>query len=232
MAEVEVDFEVHERLGGVAREYGLAGTVQHGASTLPDELFHRFREVETAEIHLATGFQNAALRAPGVPAGAPRADRGMVLRERRSTSASPTRPTSSSSTRRARRRSGRSSAQLWDLETKDEILAAQAEDRLPVHRARRRRHRAMVERYVEPVEWHRPIPAALAEASPRADGSRAGATSTVSNRQPRRQRALTARGCGAILPRRSRARARGPGADRPRRPACHPRGQLAPAVRW
>ena len=36
----------------------MAGSVQHGASTLPDELFHKFPEVKTAEIHLATGFQN------------------------------------------------------------------------------------------------------------------------------------------------------------------------------
>ncbi|MFZ2602697.1 MAG: aldolase, partial [Candidatus Omnitrophota bacterium] len=35
-----------------------AGAVQHGASTLPDEAFHKFAEVETAEVHLATGFQN------------------------------------------------------------------------------------------------------------------------------------------------------------------------------
>src|SRR4029453_5035669 len=35
---VAVDFDVHARLGEIARrEYGLAGTVQHGASTLPDE---------------------------------------------------------------------------------------------------------------------------------------------------------------------------------------------------
>jgi hypothetical protein len=39
----------------------MAGAVQHGASTLPDEFFHRFPEVETAEIHLATGFQNLAM---------------------------------------------------------------------------------------------------------------------------------------------------------------------------
>ena len=49
------------------REYGLAGAVQHGASTLPDELFHRFPEVETAEIHLATGFQNALYEHPAFP---------------------------------------------------------------------------------------------------------------------------------------------------------------------
>jgi hypothetical protein len=36
----------------------MAGAVQHGASTLPDNLFHKFPEVEAAEIHLATGFQN------------------------------------------------------------------------------------------------------------------------------------------------------------------------------
>ena len=48
-----------DRLSRVAREeYGLAGCVQHGASTLPEALFDRFPQVETAEIHLATGFQN------------------------------------------------------------------------------------------------------------------------------------------------------------------------------
>src|ERR1035437_4297082 len=33
-------------------------SVQSGASTLPDGVFHNFPRVETAEIHLATGFQN------------------------------------------------------------------------------------------------------------------------------------------------------------------------------
>jgi hypothetical protein len=48
-----------ERLSRVAREkYGLSGAVQHGASTLPDEAFHNFPKTETAEIHLATNFQN------------------------------------------------------------------------------------------------------------------------------------------------------------------------------
>ena len=32
--------------------------MQHGASTLPDDLFDRFPRAECAEIHLATGFQN------------------------------------------------------------------------------------------------------------------------------------------------------------------------------
>ena len=67
VAEVKLDFEVLRRLGEVARENGLAGAVQHGASTLPDELFHRFPAVETAEIHLATGFQNALYEHPAFP---------------------------------------------------------------------------------------------------------------------------------------------------------------------
>jgi len=59
VAKVKIDFEVLEKLSAMARsQYGLAGAVQHGASTLPDEAFDRFPAVATAEIHLATGFQN------------------------------------------------------------------------------------------------------------------------------------------------------------------------------
>src|SRR3712207_7892174 len=65
VAEVKLDFGVLERLSAVCRSYGLAGAVQHGASTLPDELFHRFPQVETAEIHLATGFQRSEGRRVG-----------------------------------------------------------------------------------------------------------------------------------------------------------------------
>ncbi|HEY8438682.1 MAG TPA: class II fructose-bisphosphate aldolase, partial [Candidatus Limnocylindrales bacterium] len=54
VAQVKLDFDVLRRLGDLARQRGLAGAVQHGASTLPDELFLRFPAVETAEIHLAT----------------------------------------------------------------------------------------------------------------------------------------------------------------------------------
>jgi len=58
IADVKLDFQTLEDLGRVSRtEFGLAGAVQHGASTLPDTLFHNFPRTETAEIHLATGFQ-------------------------------------------------------------------------------------------------------------------------------------------------------------------------------
>ncbi len=59
VAKVKIDFDVLEKLSQLARaQYGLAGAVQHGASTLPDEAFDRFPATGTAEIHLATGFQN------------------------------------------------------------------------------------------------------------------------------------------------------------------------------
>jgi fructose/tagatose bisphosphate aldolase len=58
IADVKLDFDTLQRLSKVARErYGLAGAVQHGASTLPDSAFHNFPKLETAEIHLATNFQ-------------------------------------------------------------------------------------------------------------------------------------------------------------------------------
>jgi fructose/tagatose bisphosphate aldolase len=59
IADVQLDLDTLGKLSEVARrEYGLAGAVQHGASTLPDTAFNNFPVRETAEIHLATNFQN------------------------------------------------------------------------------------------------------------------------------------------------------------------------------
>ncbi len=59
IAEVNIDIDTLAELSRVAREeYGLAGAVQHGASTLPSNAFGNFPRVETCEIHLATNFQN------------------------------------------------------------------------------------------------------------------------------------------------------------------------------
>lgn len=59
VAQINLDFDTLKTLSDVARrEYELAGAVQHGASTLPSEAFHKFVECETAEVHLATEFQN------------------------------------------------------------------------------------------------------------------------------------------------------------------------------
>jgi fructose/tagatose bisphosphate aldolase len=59
IAKVSVDFDTILELSKLARnEFGMAGAVQHGASTLPQEAFGKFVESEACEVHLATGFQN------------------------------------------------------------------------------------------------------------------------------------------------------------------------------
>jgi fructose-bisphosphate aldolase, class II len=59
LTDVAIDLEALRELSRVAREeYGLAGAVQHGASTLPQEAFDAFPRVGACEIHLATNFQN------------------------------------------------------------------------------------------------------------------------------------------------------------------------------
>jgi fructose/tagatose bisphosphate aldolase len=69
IADVAIDFETLRTLSEIARrEYGMSGAVQHGASTLPAAAFDRFAEVETAEIHLATNFQNIFYDHPAFPA--------------------------------------------------------------------------------------------------------------------------------------------------------------------
>ncbi len=68
LKEVSIDFETLKVLSDIARkEYGLAGAVQHGASTLPEDAFDMFPEVGTAEIHLATGFQNIIYDSKALP---------------------------------------------------------------------------------------------------------------------------------------------------------------------
>src|SRR5215207_8517740 len=68
MADVKLDLQALAALSQVARdEYGLAGAVQHGASTLPSNAFGNFPRIETAEIHLATNFQNIVFDHPQLP---------------------------------------------------------------------------------------------------------------------------------------------------------------------
>jgi fructose/tagatose bisphosphate aldolase len=59
VAQVKLDFNTLKTLSEISKkEYGLSGAVQHGASTLPAEAFHKFAECDAAEVHLATEFQN------------------------------------------------------------------------------------------------------------------------------------------------------------------------------
>jgi fructose/tagatose bisphosphate aldolase len=161
VAEVKLDFEVLRELGVVAREYGLAGAVQHGASTLPDELFHRFPAVETAEIHLATGFQNTVYEHPAFPESLHREIEAWVT----ANCADERKPGQTDqqfvySTRK--KALGPFKRQLWEVESKDEILAAQRRKISYLFTELRVNDtRSMVEKYIQPVELHRPIPDAL-----------------------------------------------------------------------
>ncbi len=69
IAAVKLDLVALEALSKSARDdYGLGGAVQHGASTLPSNAFGNFARIETAEIHLATNFQNIIFDHPALPA--------------------------------------------------------------------------------------------------------------------------------------------------------------------
>jgi fructose/tagatose bisphosphate aldolase len=163
VAAVKLDFDVLKRLGEVARSSGLAGAVQHGASTLPDELFHRFPAVETAEIHLATGFQNLLFEHPAFPAELHRKIEEWVF----ANAADERKPdqTDQQFVYTTRKKAiGPFKRELWELPTKDEILAAVSRKvaflftELGVNGSRE-----MVDGYVHPVEQHMPMPEGLRE---------------------------------------------------------------------
>ena len=165
MAEVNLDFEVLRRLGEVARDHGLAGAVQHGASTLPDELFHRFPAAETAEIHLATGFQNTLYEHPAFPDEL----KANVNAWCRANAADERKPGESEDQflyKTRKKAIGPFKRELWNLESKDEILAAQRRKiaflftELGVNGSRE-----MVDRYIRPVGIRMPLPDALREAA-------------------------------------------------------------------
>lgn len=61
LAPIQIDFSCLSRLSKEAKKYGLAGVVQHGASTLPDDCFANFVEAGVCEVHLSTQFQNIIL---------------------------------------------------------------------------------------------------------------------------------------------------------------------------
>jgi len=165
VAQVALDFGTLERLSALAREHGLAGAVQHGASTLPDELFHRFPQVETAEIHLATGFQNLLYDHPAFPADLKREIEAWCV-ENLADERKPGEADDVFLYKTRKKALGPFKRQLWELPQKDEILASQQEklrflyEQLAVGGSKQ-----MVERYVHVPRRSRPAPAALLEAA-------------------------------------------------------------------
>ena len=68
LAPINVGYDTLRDISRVCREeYGLAGVVQHGASTLPREQLSKFPETGTVEIHLALGFNNLIFDHPRLP---------------------------------------------------------------------------------------------------------------------------------------------------------------------
>lgn len=69
--DVAIAFDVLEMATRAGKQFGWAGSVQHGASTLPPNAFSLFPKHGAVEVHLATGFQNilmdeGAYQVPGM----------------------------------------------------------------------------------------------------------------------------------------------------------------------
>lgn len=168
IAQVALDFDTLEKLSRVGREvYGLAGAVQHGASTLPEEMFDRFPQTETAEIHLATGFQNLLYDHEAMPADL-RQEIFNYLAAHHADERKPT-DTDTQFFYRARKRAfGPFKAQFWALPepTRQAFSRALEEkfaffyDKLNVADTR-----DLGARYIKPVAVHKPMPGAPIAAS-------------------------------------------------------------------
>jgi hypothetical protein len=141
----------------------MAGAVQHGASTLPDELFDQFPVHETAEIHLATGFQNILYDAGGLP-DALREETMAWIRANCAGERTPGQTEDQCLHKPRTTAIGPFKRQLWSLpgEAAEEIGAnlrakfGQLFDELQIAGTR-----ALVEQHITRVSLHRPLPASL-----------------------------------------------------------------------
>ena len=170
IADVKIDFDTLARLSKVAREkYGLAGAVQHGASTLPDSAFHNFPRTETAEIHLATNFQTMLY--DNIPEGL-RKEIYEWLRQNAKDERKPTDTDEQFFYKTRKKALGPFKRRFWDLppDVKAKLARAYEEKfsflftQLAVVNTRE-----IVDRFVKPVEQHKPQPhpdLAVVEAAP------------------------------------------------------------------
>ena len=113
IAQVKVDFDTLRRLSHISREvYGMAGAVQHGASTLPLEAFSRFPECGACEVHLATHFQTLLFE--HLPSDL-RDEMYAFLREKHSDERKPAQTDDQFYYNARKRALGPFKAQLWEL---------------------------------------------------------------------------------------------------------------------
>ena len=170
IAEVKIDFDTLARLSKIAREkYGLSGAVQHGASTLPDSAFHNFPRTETAEIHLATNFQTMLFD------NIPEVLRNEIYEWLRQNAKDERKPTDTDEQffyKTRKKALGPFKKRFWDLpaDVKGRLAKAYEEKfsflftQLAVVNTRE-----IVDRFVKPVEQHKPQPhpdLAVVEAAP------------------------------------------------------------------
>ena len=166
IAEVAVDFETLGKLSDAAKKLGMGGSVQHGASTLPETAFGKFAEVDAVEVHLATAYQNAYYDSAHFPAELKQAVYSHLAEAHAS-----------------ERKDGMSDAQfyyktrksgfgpfkkeMWSLpeETKQAIYAElQPRFELVMHELGVAGQGDLIETYVKPIDVRIPAPQALSEA--------------------------------------------------------------------
>ena len=170
IADVKIDFDTLARASKVAREkYGLAGAVQHGASTLPDTAFHNFPRTETAEIHLATNFQTMLY--DNISEGL-RKEIYEWLRQNAKDERKPTDTDEQFFYKTRKKALGTFKRRFWDLSPDVKAKLARAYEEkfsfLFTHLAVVNT-REIVDRFVKPVEQHKPQPhpdLAVVEAAP------------------------------------------------------------------
>jgi fructose-bisphosphate aldolase, class II len=160
IADVKIDFDTLANLSRVARtEYGLAGAVQHGASTLPDAAFNHFPRTETAEIHLATNFQNMLYDL------LPNDLREEIYEWLRRNAADERKPTDTDDQfiyKTRKKAIGPFKRSVWDLPDAVKRTMSDAYDakfQFLFEQLGVRGTKSMVSQYVEVVEHHRPEPA-------------------------------------------------------------------------
>lgn len=69
LAPVNVDYALLREISDICRaSFGMAGAVQHGASTLPGRQLMALAETGAVEVHLALGFNNLIFDHPALPA--------------------------------------------------------------------------------------------------------------------------------------------------------------------
>lgn len=163
IAEVAVDFETLGKLSAAAKEMGIGGSVQHGASTLPEEAFGKFAEVDAVEVHLATAYQNMYLDSSHFPDDL----RQSIYAHLAEAHAAERKPgmTDAQFNYKTRKNSfGPFKKEMWSLpdETKAAIYAElQPRFELVMHELNVAGNADLITKYVKPVDVYVPAPESL-----------------------------------------------------------------------